>query len=171
MDTNIKGFDLLRQITDKNLEVKELIETNLGSRVRFFDEREWKKIDSQNYAPFIEGVDSFRDIFERGYNIGDCVGVSTQLSYSYDDVDIVAGTLPFLVGTKNAEKEGGHRWLETPTEIIDTSLMLVIDKSLKSEFGYHEEMRLTADGLRQMPLYQARKEFVNDANLRKHPGV
>ena len=45
----------------------------------------------------------------------------------------------FLKGTLNAEKEGGHYWLETPKSIIDTSLMLVIDKSLKNKLRYIEE--------------------------------
>lgn len=167
MDNQIKGFELLKEVMKNNPTVCKLIEDNLESKVRSFDEREWEKIDSQNYVPLIPGVNSFHDIFEMGYNIGDCVGVSTQLSYSYDDVDMVAGTVPFLKGTKNAEKEGGHRWLETPTEIIDTSLMLIIDKSLKNQFGYQEEMRITAAQLKQKDLYQARKEFINDPSLKK----
>lgn len=167
MDDKIKGFDLIKEIIERNPIVNKLIKDNMGDKIRFFDEREWEKIDSQNYVPIIPGVNTFRDIFEMGYNIGDCVGISTQLSYSYDNVDMVAGTVPFLKGAKNAEQEGGHRWLETPTEIIDTSLMLVIDKSLKSAFGYQEEMRLTASQLRQMPLYQKRKEFINDRELKK----
>ena len=71
----------------------------------------------------------------------------------------------FLKGTLNAEKEGGHCWLETPNSIIDTSLMLVIDKSIKNYFGYIEEQRLTCSQLARMPLYQARKEFVNDREI------
>ena len=44
--------------------------------------------------------------------------------------------------------------------------MLVIDKSLKKEFGYIEEQRITKEMLRSMPNYQARKDFVNDIGLR-----
>ena len=104
-------------------------------------------------------------MFSLGYNIGNCVGTSRQLSYSYCNVDIVSGIFPLLKGTLNAEKEGGHCWLETTTNIIDTSLMLVIDKSLKNKLGYIEEQRLTAFQLANSPNYQARKEFVNDKNL------
>jgi len=43
--------------------------------------------------------------------------------------------------------------------------MLLIDKSLKEKFGYHEENRITATQLKKNPIYQARKEFVNDLNL------
>ena len=108
----------------------------------------------------------FRDMFLLGYNIGNCVGASRQLSYSYHSVDIVSGILPILKGTLNAEKEGGHCWLETLDNIIDTSLMLVIHKSLKNDLGYIEEQRLTSFQLACSPNYQARKEFVNDINLK-----
>ena len=43
--------------------------------------------------------------------------------------------------------------------------MLVIGKSLKNDFGYIEEQRLTCSQLARMPLYQARKEFVNDREI------
>lgn len=166
MEDNIKGYDLLRSILQSDENFNRIFRENLGNKIRFFDEREWSKIDSQNYASIIPGVNNLRDVFELGYNIGDCVGISTALSYSYDDVDMVAGTVEMLKGTKNAEKEGGHRWLETPREVIDTSLMLVFDKSLKRVLGYREEMRLTADALKRNPLYQTRKEFVNDPSIR-----
>ena len=101
------------------------------------------------------------------HNIGNCVGASRQLSYSYNDVDIVSGILPLIKGTRNAEKFGGHCWLENDKYIIDTSLMLVIDKSLKDRFGYIEEQRITKSELRKSQSYQSRKDFVNDINLNK----
>ena len=79
---------------------------------------------------------------------------------------LIIGILPILKGTLNAEELGGHAWIETKDEIIDTSLMLVIDKSLKDKFGYIEENRLTASKLRQDPYYQRRKEFTNDQSLK-----
>ena len=105
-------------------------------------------------------------MFILGYNVGNCVGTSRQLSYSYNNVDIVSGILPILKGTLNAEKEGGHCWLETRTSIIDTSLMLVIDKTIKSEIGYIEEQRVTHLQLLTSKSYQARKDFVNDIHLK-----
>ena len=112
-------------------------------------------------------MEEFLDLFTLGYNIWNCVGTSKQLSYSYDNIDIVSGILPILKGTLNAEKEGGHCWLDTDKTILDTSLMLVIDKSLKHDLGYLEERRLTLKQLSSMPLYQSRKEFVNDKELKK----
>lgn len=105
-------------------------------------------------------------MFALGYNIGSCVFTSRTLSYSYNDVDIVTGILPVLKGTKNAEEEGRHGWLERDDEIIDTSLLLVIDKTLKKDLGYIEEYRLTQFDLNRNPRYQSRKEYVNDLSLR-----
>ena len=168
MYTNIKAYDLFWQLYETDDNFHSLVEEGLKSgKVRFFDENEWNKICSQNFVPFEEEMKEFVDMFTLGYNIGNCVGATKQLSYSYDDVDVVSGILPILKGTLNAEREGGHCWLENGTSIIDTTLMLVIDKTLKDDFGYCEEERLTSHRLRQMPTYQARKEFVNDHSLKK----
>ena len=45
--------------------------------------------------------------------------------------------------------------------------MLVIDKSIKDEIGYIEEQRVTHLQLLTSKNYQARKDFVNDINLRR----
>ncbi len=166
MNTNSKAFSLFWQIYHKNSDFYELINENfLNKKIRFFNEDEWNKINNQNFISPIREMREFIDMFLLGYNIGNCVGASRQLSYSYNNVDIVSGILPILKGTLNAEKEGGHCWLETSNSIIDTSLMLVIDKSLKNDLGYIEEQRLTSFQLANSQIYQARKEFVNDQNL------
>lgn len=166
MDTNIKAFSLFMEIYHKNSDFHKIINENFGNgKIRFFNDEEWDKINSQNFVSPIKEMKEFRDMFLLGYNIGNCVGASRQLSYSYNNVDIVSGILPILKGTLNAEKEGGHCWLETPNNIIDTSLMLVIDKSLKNTLGYIEEQRLTSFQLATSPTYQSRKDFVNDRNL------
>lgn len=164
-----KAYELLNNLCKENEKFKNLVMENiLNEKVRFFGEEEWEKINSQNFISTIPGVNEFIDMFNLGYNIGNCVGMSRQLSYSYKNVDIVSGTLPILKGTLNAEKEGGHCWLETDSQIIDTTLMMIIDKSLKSDFGYNEEERLTASKLKKMKNYQARKYWANDKYLNKH---
>lgn len=168
MNTDIKAYDLFWNLYNNNPNFQRIVSENLqNGKIRFFNENEWEKIKNQNFVSPLKEMKTFTDMFLLGYNLGNCVGTCRQLSYSYDDVDIVSGILPILKGTINAIEEGGHCWLETPTYIIDTSLMLIINKSLKDTFGYIEEERLTAFALRQMPRYQARKEFVNDKNLRK----
>ena len=37
-------------------------------------------------------------MFLLGYNIGNCVGTTRQLSYSYYNADIVSGILPIFKG-------------------------------------------------------------------------
>lgn len=166
MDFNSKALSLFLEIYNNNSSFSKTINENLSNgKIRFFDDNEWDKIKNQNFVSFCSEIQEFIDMFLLGYNIGNCCGASRQLSYSYDDVDMVTGRFPILKGTKNAQKEGGHCWLETSESIIDTSLMLVIDKSLKNDFGYIEEQRLTAFSLSRSHRYQSRKEFVNDKNI------
>lgn len=168
MDIYSKAFELFWEIYNSNIDFKNLIDSNMkNGKVRFFDDNEFNKIKKQNFMSPIPQMNEFIDMFVLGYNIGNCAGTARQLSYSYNDVDIVSGILPSLKGTLNAEKEGGHVWLENQNYIIDTSLMLVIDLSLKDDFGYIEEQRLTSLQLTSSPNYMSRKEFVNDASLRK----
>lgn len=168
MNKYTRAYSLLWELCNKYPNFKKIIESNLlNGKIRFFEVEEWNKIKSQNFVSPVKEINEFEYLFILGYNIGNCVGTSRQLSYSYNNVDIVSGILPILKGTLNAEKEGGHCWLETPTSIIDTSLMLVIDKSIKDEIGYIEEQRVTHLQLLTSKNYQARKDFVNDINLRR----
>ena len=168
-NTDIPAYNLFHQLYKDDERFRNIIDENLANgKIRFFNEEEWSKIESQNFMSPSDEMKTFTDMFLLGYNIGNCAMASRQLSFSYDDVDIVSGTLPMIKGTLNAEKVGGHVWLETKDAIIDTSLMLVIDKSLKDAIGYIEEERLTSDKLKTMSRYQARKEFTNDPSIRKH---
>ena len=167
MNKDIKAYSLLRKLCNSNKNFREIFESNCSDgKIRLFEDEEWDKIKAQNFVSPVKEMKAFEDLFILGYNIGNCVGTSRQLSYSYDNVDIVSGTLPLLKGTLNAEKEGGHCWLETARSIIDTSLMLVIDISLKNQIGYIEEQRITCFQLAASPIYQARKEFVNDVSFK-----
>lgn len=168
MDTSIMAFDLFWNLYHNNDDFKKLVSYGFDNNlIRFFGDEEFNKINSQNFISYDDRMKEFIDMFTLGFNIGNCVGASRQLSYSYNDVDIVSGILPLIKGTRNAEKFGGHCWLENDKYIIDTSLMLVIDKSLKDRFGYIEEQRITKSELRKSQSYQSRKDFVNDINLNK----
>ena len=163
-----KAYELFSLFYENNLAFRKLIDIyKEKGLIRTFNDEEVQKIESQNFMSPTPEMNEFIDMFKLGYNIGNCVGTSMQLSYSYDDIDIVSGTLPILKGTKNSEN-GGHCWLETDKFIIDTSLMLVIDKSLKNQFGYIEEQRLTSYDLKKSDRYQARKYFATDKNLKNN---
>ena len=168
MEEYFEAFELFRNLYKTDDNFKHLVDINMNNgKIRFFDNNEFDKIKKQNFISPIPQMKEFIDMFILGYNIGNCAGACRQLSYSYNNVDIVSGILPMLKGTLNAEKEGGHVWLETPDSIIDTSLMLVIDLSLKNSLGYIEEQRLTSFQLASSPTYVSRKEFVNDGSLKK----
>ena len=163
----IKGYDLLVDLCNSNNILKEIIINGIkNGTVRLFNDNEWDKINSQNFIPLTNETKEFSDIFKLGLNIGSCVSTSKQLSYSYDDIDLVSGFLPIIKSSKNSPN-GGHVWLETDNSIIDTSLMLVIDKSLKKDIGYIEEFRLTSDNLVNDNIYQASKNFANDIYIKK----
>lgn len=164
-----KAFEQFWELYNTNEQFQTIIKEGMeNGQIRFFDEREWDKIKKQNFVSPDAKMKEFIDMFVLGYNIGNCVGTSRQLSYSYNNVSIVSGILPFLKGKKNSEKEGGHCWLETNKEVIDTTLMLVMDKEVKKKLGYIEEQRLTSTDLALSPRYQARKEFVNDISIKKN---
>lgn len=168
MDIYAKAFELFWEIYNSNVDFRNLIDINMkNGKIRFFDDNEFDKIKRQNFMSPVPQMKEFIDMFILGFNIGNCAGAARQLSFSYNDVDIVSGVLPILKGTLNAEKQGGHVWLENRNFIIDTSLMLVIDLSLKDALGYVEEQRLTSLQLASSPNYMSRKEFVNDLSLRK----
>ena len=163
----IKGFGLLTELCEKHPWFANLINENIqNGKIRPFNEEEWSKIRTQNFISPTPLIKDFMDMFVQGLNRGNCKNAALQLSYSYDNVDIVCGTVPILKGTLNAEKEGGHWWLETHSKIIDTSFLLVIDKDLKDQIGYHEEQRITSDQLRKHRMYQTRKEFTTDPTIK-----
>ena len=165
---NYACFNLLKDLLNNSEEFKKIFTEGINNgTIRLFTDDIWQKIEKQNFIPPAEGIDDFVDFFKQGRNIGSCVWTSWQLSYSFNDVSIVSGTLPILKGTFNAPKEGGHRWLENNSYIIDTSLMLIIDKSIKSLMGYNEEGRLTQYDLNRNPRYQERKYFTNDSFIKK----
>lgn len=162
------SLDLYKKLYNSNLEFQKIIDTYMPTgEIRFFNDAEWLKIKSQNFIPIVSDAKEFIQMFQKGYNIGNCVMMSRLLSYSYDDVDIVSGILSLLKGSRNAEIEGGHCWLEDKYTIIDTSLMLVIDKRLQDALGYIEEQRITASDLRKSSRYMAHKEMVRDSSLKR----
>lgn len=163
-----KGHKLFDEFMENNESFRSLIDTGMqNGLIRKFDDREYALMTEQNFMGPMPGIDSLYDICKMGLNVGSCAYMARQFSFSYDNVDIVAGILPMIKGTLNAEKEGGHVWLETEDEIIDTTFLLVINKSLKDLIGYIEEERRTQFDLRTDDRYMSRKEFVRDPSLKK----
>lgn len=107
MDIDSKAFSLFWQVYHGNSDFSNIIDEGFkNGKIRFFNDEEWNKINNQNFVSPVSEMKEFRDMFLFGYNVGNCVNTSRQLSYSYHNVDIVSGILPILKGTLNAEKEG-----------------------------------------------------------------
>lgn len=155
-----KCYDLLKQKLKDDISFREIISEGLKSgKIRKFDESLWNKIKMQN----IRRINSFEDVFVKGANIGYCTPTSLQLSYSLDSCEICGGILPILEGTNNS-LDGSHTWISYKNEIIDTTLMLIIQKDYSNKLGYIEENRRNPA---IDPRYQATKEWTNDPNIRK----
>lgn len=132
-----KCYSELLKLLSQNQEFKNAIVQGVKEgKIRRFDEELWEKIRTQN----IRAINNFEDVFIDGTNIGYCTVASKQLSYSLDDCYICGGVLPILKGTENCD-DGSHTWILHNSEIIDTTLMLIIDKDYAEKIGYIEENR------------------------------
>lgn len=157
-----KCFDLLKDLL-KNEEFVKIVNQGVAEgKISGFSDDVWTKIYNQNSMGTVE----FEDVFKLGGNIGGCTSCSYRLSYSFNNVYICGGTLPWLVGTKNSE-DGKHTWMVCNGYIYDTSLMLIIDESYAKNFGYIQEERCHTSyyGAR----YEAAKEQAVDPELSSKP--
>lgn len=160
--SNYKGLAVLKDLL-QNEELFNLFLKHMESgKILPFDDQDFSKIENQN----IRGINNFIDVFREGFNIGCCTPTSKQLSYSFDNVDLVSGLMENLKGTKNSPN-GEHSWMEVDGYIYDTTLMLKIDKSLAKELGYKEENRIMYSQLCCDKFYSCTKDYTNDSELRR----
>ena len=158
-----KCFNLLRNQLKNNIITILKLDPSM---IKPFDDKLWDLIKSQNYIPPISELTTFEDVFIQGYNEGNCAYMTRQLSYSLIDVSRIYGLLPILKNTLNS-KNGHHWWLEINNKIIDTSLMLLIDKSVKNILGYQDIERFTYEQLCKSISYQTRKDFTLDKSIKR----
>ena len=157
---NYKCFDLLKKLYNNNIEFRKVIDNGvLNNKIQGFPEELWTKIHEQN----IRGIPNFELVFQDGANIGYCTVASKQLSYSLDNPYICGGTVKYLENTTNSI-DGSHTWILDNGKIIDTSLMLIIDKTYAHELGYNEENRYNPN---IDPIYNATKDFTLDTSLKR----
>ena len=155
-----KCYDLLMDLVTNNEDFKSnIVEGIKSNMITGFTDELWEKINSQN----IRRINNFEDVFREGANIGYCTVAAKQLSFSLNSCYLCGGTLPILVGTKNC-KDGRHTWIEYEDKIIDTSLMLIIDKNFKNKIGYKEENRINPNIDKN---YLAAKTLTLDESLKK----
>ena len=160
--SSYKCYDTIKKLLKENERFLSIIIKGIQEgKIQGFSAELWDKLAKQNLRS--RGVKSFVDVFVDGYNQGYCTVCSKQVSYSLDTCYLCGGVLPILKGTINCP-EGAHTWIEYKDKIIDTTLMLVIDKTLKTELGYIEENRYNPNN---DPIYSATKEFTNDSSIKR----
>ena len=153
-----KCFDELKRLLNENEDFRNIVvEGYQNGKIYGFPKELWDKIKSQN----IRRINSFEDVFKEGANIGYCTVASKQLSYSLDKCFICGGVLPILKGTRNCP-DGSHTWIQYNNLIIDTTLMLIIDKEYTNKIGYIEQNKYDPNN---DPVYLSAKDFTNDSNL------
>ena len=159
---NYKCYDTLKKILLENDAFRlKVIKGISEKKIKGFDKELWQKLENQNLRS--PNVKSFVDVFRDGYNQGYCTVCSKQVSYSLDTCYLCGGVLPILKGTSNCP-DGSHTWIEYQGQIIDTTLMLVIDREYKELLGYIEENRYNPN---HDPIYSSTKEFTNDGTIKK----
>lgn len=159
---DFKCYDILRELYNTNDSFQKTIQHGvIEGTIQGFSEELWEKLDEQVIRA--RGVDSFGDVFRDGANLGYCTVAAKQVSYSLPTCYLCGGTVDYLVGTVNSP-DGSHTWIEFGDKIIDTTFVLVFDKKLATELGYHEENRYNPN---TDPIYLAAKELVHDSTLRK----
>lgn len=156
---NYKCYRELKRLLNENETFKQTVASGISEgKIRGFDDDLWKKIHSQN----IRNIDNFESVFRDGANIGYCTPASKQLSFSFNKCYICGGVLPILKGTTNCE-DGSHTWIAYNNEIIDTTLMLIIDNKYAKEIGYQEENRYDPN---LDKFYSAAKKWTIDPKIR-----
>lgn len=105
---------------------------------------------------FLDGYSksSLKTIFDDGYNIGNCLLTANYVSSVIPEASICTGRVDILKGTKNSPK-GDHVWIETDDEIIDTTLMISVDKENYISSHYELESRITPHFLPDEISYQS----------------
>lgn len=78
---------------------------------------------------FIDGntKTTLKEIFKNGYNIGNCLLTAHYVSTIIPNASICTGKVEILKGTKNSIN-GDHVWIKTEDYIIDTTLMIILNK-------------------------------------------
>ena len=157
-----KCYSILKELLQTKPQFKQIIIEGIQEgKIRKFDEELWEKIKLLNIRT--RGIKDFEEYFKLGKNIGNCTNASIELSYCFNGIEICGGTLSVLEGTQNSP-DGSHTWIRKYPEIIDTSLMLIIDEEYAKKLGYIEENKYNPN---RNPRYQAAKEYANDKSLRE----
>ena len=102
----------------------------------------WEKEFERKIFKILFEDKTLKDIFENGYNIGNCLLTSSCIFPLFANASICSGKVEILKGTKNSIN-GDHVWIETDEYIIDTTLMVKIPiNSIYSKY-YNKEYTIS----------------------------
>ena len=157
-----KCYNTILDLITKNVEFRKTIFNGIvDGKISGFSQNLWDKISSQNIRAPV--VNKFCEVFKDGYNQGYCTVCSKQVSYSFNNCYLCGGNLPILIGTTNCPN-GDHSWIEKDNYIIDTTLMLIIDKTYADNLGYILDNKYNPN---ENDNYLASKEYANDQSFKR----
>lgn len=84
-------------------------------------------------------IDTMKEVYEYGINIGCCGLTSRYLAIHYPDAKLHKGTCSLVRETKNSPN-GEHAWIERENYFIDTTLMIKIPISEASKYYESKEI-------------------------------
>lgn len=100
-----------------------------------------KELEKKVFKILFEDM-TLKDIFENGYNIGNCLLTSYYIFPIFNNASICSGKVAILKGTKNSIN-GDHVWIENDEYIIDTTLMIKIPLNFIYSKYYKKEYTIS----------------------------
>lgn len=145
-EADIASIPNLRKEAINNVpSMKSYIENGEIIPFEKFEFKEGKTLLEATKDVNVSGYSSLYEYFARGKHIGSCGFTSKLMGIMFKDVNFIrSGQALSVIGTENSigknGLQGSHAWVEAKingkSNIIDTSLMLVIPVELKEKMGY-----------------------------------
>lgn len=166
-EESLKGYNLVNALNSKNKRFNQILKIGItAGKVNYFGKEEWNLIKSIKCPDKSDYLESFYEVFQNGLNIRNSGRTILDFSYLFDDFDIITGDNCYLSNTYGY-KIHEHTWLELDNKIYDTTLLLVIDISLKDLFGYVSINNYSSAELQTSKIYQVNKRFARGRLLKK----
>lgn len=154
----LPSYNLREKLLEQNSIKSTVEEYKKNSHIQEFDKELWHKISNTD----VFFLRDFTEVFEEGLNIGTCGLTTRYLSFLFDDFQIVTGKCEFLKGTKGAQN-GEHTWLESGSQIYDTTLLFKMDKEIGYNlFGYASEEIETSQELLKNQMYVLQRRIAKN---------
>ncbi len=98
-------------------------------------------------------LDSLKEVFEYGLNIGHAGLTSRYLIRNIPDANLYYGKFPPMTGTKNSP-DGNYAWIIYNGCLLDTTLMICLKVNDAYKLGYFKEVRVASESDKLLSEYE-----------------